>query len=415
MSSTPDVRSQLRSLSIPAEHRPEARAARSRGRWLRRVVVMALLIAGGYAAWRHMGGAPVNWNLAAAIGSTGPAPASVALLTVSARPTSEPPPTLTATGRIVSDHKVAVSTKVSGQIVSLHFEQGDRVDRGQMLARIEDVNYRALRDEAQAQLQQAQANLAYQQVNFARVEDLRAAASAKDIELADARRWLEDARALLAREEARLAFAQKALDDCEVIGPIAGVILERNVEVGDFVAAEGGRGANANAQFALIADMTKLRVEVDVSELDIARIRENMPCRITPDAYKDRRFRGHVMWIDPAANYSKATVQVKVRIENPDAFLRVEGSAQVMFFGELDPSGRDAGRTLWIPATACVVNDSGDAGTVFRAVDGRLAKTVIAIGRRAGGQIEVTSGLSEGQQIVSTGLDGLADGQRIAP
>lgn len=415
MSTSPDVRSQLRSLSIPAEHRPEARAARSSWRWVRRLLVLCLLVGGGYAVWRYAGGAPFNWNAAAAIGSAGSKPASVALLTVSARPTSEPPPTLTATGRIVSDHKVAVSTKVSGQIVALHFEQGDRVDRGQVLARIEDVNYRARRDEAEARLQQARANLAYQEVNFARVEGLHATASAKDIELADARRWLEDARAQLAREEAALVFAQKALDDCEVRAPIAGVILERNVEVGDFVAAEGGRGANANAQFALIADMTKLRVEVDVGELDIARIRENMPCLITPDAYKDRRFRGHVMWIDPGANYSKATVQVKVRILSPDQFLRVEGSAQVMFFNELNAPGQDSGRTVWIPAAACLVNDSGDAATVFRAVDGRLAKTAIAVGRRAGGQIEVTSGLSEGQQIVSAGLDGLVDGQRIAP
>ena len=72
-----------------------------------------------------------------------------------------------------------------------------------------------------------------------------------------------------------------------------------------------------------------LRVEVDISELDITRLHKNMPCRITPDAYKDRNYTGHIMWLDPGANYSKATVQVKVRIDNPDEFLRVEGSAKV--------------------------------------------------------------------------------------
>ena len=114
-----------------------------------------------------------------------------------------------------------------------------------------------------------------------------------------------------------------------MVAPIAGVILERDVEVGDFVSAEGGRSAMANSQFASIADMTKLRVEVDVSELDIARLRTDLPCVVVPDAYKDRRYHGHVMWLDPGANYAKATVQVKVRIDDPDDYLRVEGAAQV--------------------------------------------------------------------------------------
>src|SRR5690606_8225607 len=130
-----------------------------------------------------------------------------------------------------------------------------------------------------------------------------------DIEFADARRALNEARAQVEQSQAALDWAEKVLRDCDVLAPIAGVVLERNVEVGDFVAAEGGLGANANAQFGTIADMTKLRVEVDISELDIARLRKGMRCRITPDAYKDRRYPGYIMWIDPGANYSKATVQ----------------------------------------------------------------------------------------------------------
>jgi HlyD family secretion protein len=159
--------------------------------------------------------------------------------------------------------------------------------------------------------------------------------------------------------------------------------------------------------------MTKLRVEVDVSELDIARIRTAMPCTITPDAYKDRRYTGSVLWLDPGANYSKATVQVKVRIENPDDYLRVEGSAQVAFLTEPPQSQDSASQApaLWIPATACIPDSSGATAKVFVVSDGRLHAKTVSTGRRSGTQIEITSGLMEGQSIAADGLDKLKDGQ----
>jgi len=325
------------------------------------------------------------------------------------------PPVLTATGKIVSDHKVQVVTKVSGQIVALFFEQGDRVEKDQLLARIEDVTYRARRDEAAAQLAKSRARLEYQKISFVRTERLYQQGSAPDIEYADAKRGLKEAEAQVAAEEAALEYGQKLLDYCEVTAPIAGVVLERNVEVGDVVAAEGGRGANANAQFASIADMSKLRVEVDISELDIDRIRQVKSCTIVPDAYKDRRYEGHVLWIDPGADYSKATVQVKVRIKDPDDRLRVEGSAQVTFLPEVETAvaATQTGPILWIPASACLPDPSGQTATVFMALDGRLRRSTVSIGRRVGGQVEVTQGLREGQSIAADGLANLADGQRL--
>ncbi len=369
------------------------------------VVIVGALAAGGW--WQR--------ERLVALAGRPAAAAEVRVIRVFAREEPPPPPLLTATGRIVSDHRVQVNTKVSGQITALYFEQGDTVTRGQKLAEIEDVVYRARRDEAAAVVEQARANLEFQRFNYERTRGLVQTDNAASVEYADALRGVREGEARLAAAEAALAFASKALADCVVVAPISGVILERNVEVGDFVAAEGGRGANANAQFALIADMTRLRVEVDVSELDIARIRAGMPCLITPDAYKDRRYHGHVMWIDPGANYSKATVQVKVRIEEPDEFLRVEGSAQVVFLAQLPASGpstRPAG--LWIPDSACRIQPGASTGKVFVVSDGRLRETSVTVGRRSGNQLEILEGLSEGQSIAAEGVDRLADGQRVA-
>ena len=112
------------------------------------------------------------------------------------------------------------------------------------------------------------------------------------------------------------------------------MVLETHVSAGDFVAVEGGRSGRANGLIVTVADVDHLRVEVDVSEQDIARIRPAMPCTIIPDAYPDRRYAGSVLRIDPSGNYSKGAVGVKVRIDKPDAFVRIGGSARVEFLGD---------------------------------------------------------------------------------
>ena len=410
-----DMQTQLRSLSIGREQRPQAARVARGGSMFKGFLLALVLLGGGFAAMRYF--RPELGDKFDAMVGTAAEAAPIRLMEVAVTREPSAQAVLTATGKIVSDHRVSVSTKVSGQIVALLFEQGHRVEKGQTLARVEDVLYRARRDEAQARLERAQANLVFQKVNFERVSKLVATESAPEIEFADAKRALEEGQAQVEAERATLEWSQKALDDCEVVAPIAGVVLTRNVEVGDFVAAEGGRGAMANAQFATIADMTKLRVEVDVSEMDIVRITKDMPCVINPDAYKQREYRGFVMWLDPGANYSKATVQVKVRIENPDEFLRVEGSAQVAFHKEFPRESATAlsPTSIWIPASACQLDADAKSGTVFRATEGRLQPTVVTLGRRQGEQLEITSGLSSGQSIVIENSGQLAAGQRVTP
>jgi RND family efflux transporter MFP subunit len=409
MAAPPNIRTQLRRLAIDKDRRPARLAAASVRSWrpLRWGFAVAGIVAVGAGLLFVARKAP------ALLSGADTAP-EVRLVTVAVRQPDQPMAVHTATGKIVSDHTVEVSTKVSGQIVGLYFEQGDVVEKGVLLARIEDVVYRALRDQAAATVEKSRASLEYQFINLPRVEKLHGQQNAPDIELADARRAADEARAQLAADEAQLDFAQKALTDCEVLAPIGGVILERNVEVGDFVAAEGGIGANANAQFGTIVDTSKLRVEVDVSELDIARLENRMACVITPDAYKDRRYTGHVMWIDPGADYSKATVQVKVRIDEPDDALRVEGSAQVAFLTGPLESDAGAAASLWIPASACLSDDAGDGGRVFVAAEGRLRQVSVRLGRRVGNQLEVVDGLSAGDCVAAEKLAELRDGQKLS-
>lgn len=413
MAAPPDLRTQLRSLSISKDQRPivdegPAVARRLPIRW-------GWVIGGGVGLAVVLGIYFSRGQIESITTAVASANADeIKLVGVTVRQSNEMPPLLTATGKIVSDHQVKVATKVSGQVLAMFFEQGDRVKKGQLLARVEDVIYRARRDQAAAELEKAKANYDFQKINYERMVRLHQTENAPDIEFAAAKRTLDEGKAQVTAAQASLDFSQKALNDCEVTAPIDGVILQRDVEVGDFVAAEGGRGANANAQFGSIADMSTLRVEVDVSELDINRIRKDLPCTIIPDAYKDRRYQGHVMWLDPGANYSKATVQVKVRIDNPDDFLRVEGSAQVVFKSEGAASqASDSAPTIWIPSSACLIDAKTQTARCFVAIGGRLTETPITLGRRTGSEVEVTSGLVAGQMLAAENLDKLRNGQRI--
>ncbi len=409
MQNGPQLRDQLRSLSIPREQRPGATRAGARLGRSATVVFLLLLLLGlaGYIAWDKFGARLPMLKPA----TTQPAP--VRLVKVQAQHVTDATPTLTATGKIVSDHRVEVATKVSGQVVALLFEQGDRVERGQILARIEDVLPRARRDAATANLAKAKANLEYQKVNFARVQGLSKIGQASEIELAEARRACAETQALVAASEAELAYADKVLSDCQVEAPIAGVMLERSVEVGDFVAAEGGRGAMANSQVGSIADMSKLRVEVDVNELDVGRLQAGMPCVVVPDSSKDRRYRGHVLWLDPGANYAKATVQVKVRIEKPDEYLRIEGAAQVQFLAAEPQAATSPGAGLWIPCSAVLRNADGGGARVFVARAGRFIAVPVLLGARERDSVEVVSGLVDGQEVAVEGVDRLTDGQPV--
>lgn len=405
-----DIQAQLRSLSIPKEQRPQSTGTGKTSRGIGRWVVLLLILGAGGGAYVYRD----SLQSAAESLKTSAAQAdSIRFVSVTVTDPSVSAPVLMATGKIVSDHRVIVATKVSGQIVELFFEQGDRVEQGQLLARVEDVLYRARRDEAAARLLRSQANLEFQKTNFKRVSGLIQSESAPDIEYADAKRWLDDAEAAVAADTALLASAEKFLNDTRVVAPISGVVLTRNVEVGDFVAAEGGLGAQANAAFATISDMSKLRVEVDISELDITRIKKDMPCQIIPDAYKDRKYSGHVMWLDPGANYSKATVQVKVRINDPDEYLRVEGSAQVAFLSQPPADAKDASPTIWVPASAVQTEPSGTAGAVFVKVDNRLRRTPVQLGRKSADRVEILGGVIAGQSIAADGVDKLSDNQRI--
>lgn len=438
---------QLGQLTISREQRPVG-GQRS---WMVAAVVTGLAAAGlGGSGWWYY--RTTGRNIVAAFAEP---VRVVTLFVVPAAERGKGEVVLVANGKIVSDRQVNVATKVSGQIVELNVEQGDRVEQGMVLARVEDVVYRAQRDEAaavsarrklevaRAQSEHARARAAMVQFradhelerrNFERLERLHATDQASDFEFDNARNRAESAAAAMdaaaAGEQAAaiavevnqaeaegadaaLRLLQQRLDDCAIRAPIAGVILERNAQVGDFLAAEGGRGANANAQLVKIADMTLLRVEIDVSERDVRRVHADQGARITPDAGAGESYNGGVMWVDPIGDYAKATVQVKVRIDQPGPGLRVDGSAKVEFLDDVTETGTHRTAGAWIPKSAVQVASDGSTGTAYTVVDDGAVAVPITIGARTDRSLEVLSGVRPGMRLIAEHLEDIRDGTPV--
>jgi RND family efflux transporter MFP subunit len=233
------------------------------------------------------------------------------------------------------------------------------------------------------------------------------------------------AKAAAAAAKALRDQDQWRLDNCRVLAPISGVVLERSANVGDYVTEGGGRGGIANSQFVTLADTDNLRVEVDVTEQDVSKLAKGMPCTIIPDAFKDKAFKGRVMWIDPLGNYSKATVQVKVRIDKTradDDFLRIEGAAKVEFRPTppaAAPGSPGAAPTaddkpsIWIPASALAGATDPRVQTLDN--EGRVRTATVKLGMRSGSQVQVLEGLTPGQTLVTDWQKDAKDGDLLKP
>jgi RND family efflux transporter MFP subunit len=242
---------------------------------------------------------------------------------------------LTVSGYVIPRERIAISPKFQGTVTWIGVKKGDAVKKDDVLVKLEDSEQRARVQEAQGQLALAEAQLTNALINFERQQAL----SGRNIDsvsaLDEARRARDTAAAQVTIAQGQLALAQTYLDWCTIRAPIDGTILEKLVNPNELVTPQsfgGGRGPSTT--FLAMADLRDLQVEVDLSEVDTPKVHLNQPCRISPEAYPDRKYDGRVAEIAPEANRSKGTLQVKVQIKAPDESLTPELTAKVDFLKE---------------------------------------------------------------------------------
>jgi RND family efflux transporter MFP subunit len=330
---------------------------------------------------------------------------------------------LNASGYVVAQRKAAVASKITGRLVALNVEEGDRVKKGEVIARLESADAAALKDEAEANLRvarsglkQAEAELHDADLSYRRSKDLldRGYISRDEFDAAEARYKKAEAAVAAARSSieanaASLRNAEVTLDYASIRSPFDAVVLTKNADIGDIITPLGA-AANAKAAVVTIADMGSLQVEVDVAESNIEKIRQRQPCIIQLDAFPDLRFKGTVHMIVPTADRTKATVLVKVGFVESDPRILPEMSAKVSFLER--PITPDDDRAVTALNPAAVVTRSGKT-EVFLIRGDRAYETPVTLGHRIGEMVEVKSGVAAGDKVVLKPLEKLRNGRKI--
>lgn len=337
---------------------------------------------------------------------------------------------VTANGYVVARTRAAVSSKVPGRLAFLAVSEGSFVNNGDVIARLENGDYEAQVAEAtanlatsRAQLVEANADRDQQERDARRLRDIRKQnaqlVSQQEVDAAETRVATADARvkaaeARITAGDAALRFAQVNLANTEIRAPFTGTVLRKEAEVGEVVAPSVGGGLTRGAVVTM-ADLKSLEVEVDVNEAYIARLHGGQRARITLDAYPDTSFAGHVRQVVPTADRQRATVQVKVAIEDRDARILPEMGARVDF---LEPEARLAGTPLTpaaprIRVPGGVVHEEGGRTIVWLVRDGHLESRAVQAGPVSGGFREIRSGLAGGELLLSGGVDTPRDGMRV--
>jgi RND family efflux transporter MFP subunit len=348
---------------------------------------------------------------------------TVDVMTISQVYPSQSLSALNASGYIVAQRKAAVASKVTGRLVELMVEEGSKVKKNQVIARMESEDVTAAKDQAAANLNTAKATMeqakaerdnALQEYNRFKKLVAGGFVSQSDYDTVNTRykRALEGVRAAEAAvrgAEAALQGARAGLDYTSIRAPFDGVVLTKNADIGDIVTPLGA-AATAKAAVVTIADMNSLQVEVDVSETSITSIRVGQACDIQLDALSDMRFRGEVYAIVPTVDRTKATVLVKVRFLDKDPRMLPDMSAKVSFLSRgLKPEERNP--RVAVNGSALMRQD--DKMYVFLLQGSNVKQTFVQLGEKLGDMMEIKTGLKPGDRVVIKPPKGLKAGSKI--
>jgi RND family efflux transporter MFP subunit len=238
---------------------------------------------------------------------------------------------LTASGYVVARRQATVAAEVTGRLLEVRVEEGQRVRAGEVLAVLEPTLAQAELQSARARAVAADADVAEARRVLARARALtkQGYASEATLTAAQSRHDLAVAQRNASRSDAQRAAAQ--LSRYEIRAPFAGVVVNKAAQPGEIISPISAGGGFTRTGVCTIVDMSSLEIEVDVSEAYIARVREGQRVKAVLDAYPDQTFDAHVIATIPSADRSKATVRVRIGFDRLDPRILPEMAISVRF------------------------------------------------------------------------------------
>ena len=338
---------------------------------------------------------------------------------------------LNASGYVTPRRRATVAAKITGRVTGVFFDEGIRVQEGQLLATLDDSDAKRALDAAVADREASQAaivdlevQLKLAEIQLHRTQQLVADKVQSQEALDTARTNVDSlkARIALAKEQvdasaARVTQGQQNVDNCIIRAPFSGIIVSKDAQVGEMVSPISAGGGFTRTGIATIVDMNSNEIEVDVNEAYIARVQPGQKVVATLDAYPDWQIPSHVRTIIPTADRQKATVKVRITFDKLDPRILPDMGVKVAFLDEGAASKKAQGNNQ-APAAKAIVPQSavraeGGASYVFTVRDGRLERRAVSLGRKIGSDVEVIAGLSNGDQLVVRGSQDLRDGQKV--
>ena len=346
-------------------------------------------------------------------------------IAIAEAPGTGPVSVLDATGYVIARRQATVSSKISGKLAEVRIEEGIRVDAGQVLARLDDIDAKAKLtlmqarlSAAQAQLEQIRVQLQKAERDLKRQEELAARKLTSDELLQNARTQVQSLAAQIEAQnsQVRVAAAERQVaqvdyDNTIVRAPFKGVVVTKAAQVGEIVSPMSAGGGFTRTGIGTIVDMDSLEIEVDVNEAFINRVRPGQPVQAVLDAYPDWKIPAEVIAVIPTADRSKATVKVRIAIGSKDPRLLPEMGVRVSFLGELTAGPGETTAGVLVPPNTIV--ERADSRMVYVLEGDQVRERLITLGDEVGGRRLVTAGLTAGERVVREPPLGLKDGERV--
>ena len=408
MPTPPSLADELKSLRIEREQPRRALPG-----WLTALIVVAVVAILGWFAWKTLGNRIFEPEV-----ETG----SVALVSP-----AQGAQLLVATGYVVPQRKANISPRIGGRVAKLFVEDGSVVKAGQLIAVLEDADYRAQLLQSQADARSTEARQKRAEVDLVEAQrawdremivqqkgvSTPAAADSATAKFEGAKAQVGAAKADVAAARARIDVARVNLANCYVRAPFSGRITQKLTDIGEIVFGAVGAGGGGPGGIASLADFSTLQVEADVSESQVAKLKLGTPAEIVLDAFPDKRYRARVAEVRPRVDRAKATVMVKVAFEGDTTDVLPDMGAKVTFLSkELDAGAAKAAPTPAVNPDAIV--ESGETKSVFVVEqDGTLRTVPVVTGAALGNLVSLRTGPPAGTRVVRKPGPDLRPGMKV--
>ena len=280
---------------------------------------------------------------------------------------------VSALGTLQADQAITVRPEITGIVTSIDFEDGERVEKGDLIITLDDKDLTA-------RLMQAEARLTLTRANYQRAEQLlkqgSGTARARDEALNDFK-----------SAEAEVAAAETALHKATITAPFSGIIGLRQVSLGEYL--------TAGQAITTLADVDNLRIDFRVSEVFLTEVGKGQEVNVVFDALPEQVYTGVISALDPVVSVEGRALSVRAIIRN------VDGKLRPGLFGRVEIV-TDTRRSIMLPEAAIVTTPTGDRA-VFIVVDGHAKMSPVTIGTRVPGEVEILAGVEDGDTVIVSG------------